>query len=309
MSYRKLLLTVAPLLVLSLLLTQPALAQESANCLACHSSMKGRVQTAGGALIELNIDADRFEKSVHGSLSCTDCHMKFTDNPHVSPAGAVPQPVLTLSGKIAGKYTVDPIAAAACSTCHSDTYEKVLDSIHGRNIVEKHEKDGPLCLDCHGSPHYIVPVKDKRSPVGRGHQVETCGKCHGNEKIIKKYGLQENVMESFKESFHGRKLFLGHTKVPVCSSCHGAHDIKKHTDPSSPVFGSNRLKTCGQCHKGANEKFIPAITHAPPGPIPHYTEKALILLVLGVFTFIISHVLLEAFADIRDAVFKKGGHE
>ena len=309
MSYNKLMVTAAPFFMVLLLTAFPAFAQESANCLACHSAMKGRVQTAGGALIDLNVDAERFQKSVHGSLACTDCHMKFVDNPHSSPDGTVPQPILDLAGKISGKFSVDPVAAAACSLCHSDTYQKVLDSVHGKNIVEKHQKDGALCLDCHGSPHYIVPVKDAASPVGRKHQVDTCGKCHGNEELIKKYGLQENVMESFKESFHGRKLHLGHTKVPVCASCHGAHDIKKHTDPTSPVFGDNRLKTCGQCHKGANRKFIPAITHAHPGPIPHYTEKALILLVIGVFTFIISHVLLEAFADIRDSVFKKGGHE
>jgi hypothetical protein len=116
-------------------------------------------------------------------------------------------------------------------------------------------------------------------------------------------------MESFRESFHGRKLHLGHTKAPVCSSCHNSHDIKSKNDPSSPVFGDNKLQTCGKCHKGANEKFIPAITHRPPGPIPHYTEKGLIVLLLSVFAFIITHVLLEAFSDIRDAIFRKGGHE
>ena len=67
--------------------------------------------------------------------------------------------------------------------------------------------------------------------MSRKHQVETCGKCHGDKKIIEKYKLEENVMESFEESFHGRKLFLGHTKAPVCSSCHSSHDIRSKTDP------------------------------------------------------------------------------
>jgi hypothetical protein len=235
--------------------------------------------------------------------------MKFTDNPHSSPSGAVPQDVLSLASKISTKYPVDPVAAAACSQCHPDVYQKVLASVHGQNIIEKHQTDGALCLDCHGSPHYIVPVADPASKVSRQHQVETCGECHGNQAIIKKYNMEENVMKSFEESFHGRKLVLGHTKVPVCSSCHGAHDIKSDTDPTSPVYGKNKLQTCGKCHKGANEKFIPAITHRPPGPIPHYAEKALIVLLLSVFAFIISHVLLEAFSDIRDAIFRKGRDE
>ncbi len=306
MTLKNIIILAAPLLLLILLSAETTFSQESASCLACHSAMKGRLKTSGGGFIELNVNSEKFQNSVHGALACTDCHMRFTDNPHASPGASVPPGVLSLSSKISAKYHIDPVAAAACSKCHPETYEKVLDSVHGKNLTGKHQTDGPLCLDCHGSPHYIVPVKDPDSSVSRGHEVQTCGRCHGDKKIIEKYKLQENVMNSFEESFHGRKLLLGHTKVPVCSSCHRAHDIKSKNDPSSPVFGKNRLQTCGKCHKGANEKFIPAITHRPPGPIPHYTEKALILLVLGVFAFIVSHVLLEAFSDIRDAIFRKG---
>jgi hypothetical protein len=309
MSYKKYWIALAPFLLLLFLSPRAVFSDESANCLACHSAMKGKVKAAGGALVELNVDTKRFQSSVHGSLACTDCHMRFSDNPHTSPSASVPEDILSLASKISAKYPVDPVAGAACLMCHSETYQKVLASVHGRNVVEKHQTDGALCLDCHGSPHYVVPVKDPKSTVSREQQVETCGRCHGNKKIIEKYKLEENVMESFRESFHGRKLHLGHTKVPVCASCHNAHDIKSKNDPSSPVFGNNKLQTCGKCHKGANEKFIPAISHHPPGPIPHYTEKALIVLLLSVFAFIIVHVLLEAFSDIRDAIFRKGGHE
>ncbi|MEJ2697048.1 MAG: cytochrome c3 family protein [Candidatus Sulfobium sp.] len=268
--------------------------------------MKGRLESAAGPLVDLNVNPDKFKSSVHGSLSCTTCHMKFTDNPHVSPGGPVPGDVQKIASEISAKYPVDPVAAAACSQCHPEVYQKVLSSIHGQNIVVKHKTDGALCLDCHGSPHYIVPVKDPASPVSRRNMIETCGNCHGNETMMEKYGIDEDVMGSFEESFHGRKLALGDTRAPVCSSCHGAHDIESVSNPSSPVFGKNKLKTCGRCHKGANEKFIPAFTHKLPGPIPHYAEKALIVLLLSVFTFIVAHVLLEAFSDIRDAIFRRG---
>jgi hypothetical protein len=310
MSNNRLLGIVAPLLFLALLLLPtPGSCQESANCLACHSAMKGRIKTASGALVDLNIDTDRFEASKHGALSCTDCHLRFPDNPHTVPGNEVPQDVLALSSKISAKYKIDPVAGAACITCHEEIYKKVLESVHGKNVVEKHQSDGALCLDCHGSPHYITSVKSESSPMSRARQVETCGTCHGDEKIIEKYKLEENVMESYRESFHGRKLFLGHTKAPVCSSCHGSHDILSKNNPASPVFGKNKLVTCGKCHKGANEKFVPAITHQPPGPIPHYGEKLLIILTIGVFAFIVIHVLLEAFSEIRDAIFRKREEE
>lgn len=312
MPYKKLLYVFAPLLLLIFILI-PALSQaqqqESSNCFACHSAMKGRIKTASGSVIDLNVDFDRYASSVHASLACTDCHMKYSDNPHSGPTGSVPQPVLAIASKISEKHRVDPVAAAACTRCHAETYQKVLESVHGKNIVEKRQTDGALCIDCHGSPHYIVPAKNPAARMSRKHQIETCGACHSSKKLIEKYKLEENVMDSFQESFHGRKLHLGHTKVPTCSGCHGSHDIKTKTDPSSPVFGNNRIQTCGKCHKGANEKFIPAITHKRPGPIPHYAEKGLMLLVIGVFAFIISHVLLEAMADIRDSVFRKGREE
>jgi DnaJ-class molecular chaperone len=256
-------------------------------------------------MVELNVDSGRFNASVHGTFSCTECHVKFVDSPHGAASVSISASVLSLSSKMSSKFKSDPFAAAACGKCHADIFEKVLGSVHGKNIVVKKETDGAWCTDCHGSPHYITRVKDGKSPMSRKYQVETCGRCHGDEGIIEKYKLEENVMDSFAESFHGRKLHLGHTRAPVCTSCHDSHDIKSSNDPASPVFGKNKIETCGKCHKGANEKFVPAITHKKPGPIPHYGEKALILLTMGTFGFIIAHVLLEAFADIRDAVFRK----
>lgn len=309
MLNKRLLIVVAPLLSLTFFLTQEVFSQESANCLACHNPMAGRIEIQKGTLVELNVDSKMFYASVHGSLSCTDCHTRFSDNPHALPSAAVSSSMISILPKISLKHSIDAVAASACIKCHEDIYNEVLNSIHGKNIVEKKQTDGALCLDCHGSPHYLNSFKDPESRVSRENQVATCGRCHEDQRIIKKYKLQENVMNSFRESFHGRKLHLGHTSAPVCSSCHNSHDIKSKNDPTSPVFGDNKLQTCGKCHKGANKKFIPAITHKPPGSIPHYFEKALILLTMGVFTFIVLHVMLEAFSDIRDAIFRKGRKE
>jgi hypothetical protein len=304
MSRKTFAVAVAPLLFLLFLLSSDGFSQQSETCLSCHGTMTGKLKVQRG-VIELNVDSEKFTASVHGVLPCAECHLKYSDNSHASSGSAIPSDILSLASKISAKFTSDPVAGASCTKCHEDIYKKVLSSQHGKNILEKKQTDGALCLDCHGSPHYITRVKDGKSPMSRKYQVETCGRCHGNKELIEKYKLEENVMESFGESFHGRKLHLGHSRAPVCASCHNAHDIKSKNDPTSPVFGLNKLETCGKCHRGANEKFVPAITHKRPGPIPHYGEKLLILLTMGTFAFIISHVLLEAFADIRDAVFRK----
>ena len=80
----------------------------------------------------------------------------------------------------------------------------------------------------------------------------------------------------------------------------------------SPVAWNNRTETCGKCHKGATKKFVTAITHKPIGrdnPIPYYFGKGLTVLLLSVFVFIVSHLIVEAFSEIRDRVFRKKKEE
>jgi DnaJ-class molecular chaperone len=197
---------------------------------------------------------------------------------------------------------------AACVSCHPSEYEAYKKSIHGQNVIVKKSSDGPVCTDCHGSPHYIQARPSMESRVYLFNIVEGCGKCHEEKRLADKYGFSEHVMERYLESFHGRKLKLGDTEAPSCASCHGSHDIKSVNDPTSPVNGvANKKKTCGKCHPGATDKFVAAITHQPLQPIAHWAEIILIILTVSVFIFIIVHVLLDIFADIRDRLFRKGG--
>jgi hypothetical protein len=43
--------------------------------------------------------------------------------------------------------------------------------------------------------------------------------------------------------------------APTCSDCHGAHDIKKKTDPDSKVALTRVPATCGACHEGIANKY------------------------------------------------------
>ncbi|HHN64545.1 MAG TPA: hypothetical protein ENK09_04210 [Nitrospirae bacterium] len=287
-----------------LLLPVFAHAEDISGCIVCHNVMAGKIDF-NGKVIDLNVDAKRFETSVHGAFACTECHERFHENPHVPPDSQVTPEVERLSEEVALKAKADPVALAACSKCHNEEYRDVIDSVHGKNIVEEGKSDGALCLDCHGSAHYITKSTDKDSPVNKWKVVDTCGRCHGKEELAKKYGIEANVMKSYFESFHGKKHILGHKRAPTCVNCHGYHAIKSKDDPTSPVFGTNKIKTCGKCHKGANKKFVAAITHKEPGPIPHYAEKGLIILTISVIAFTVLHVLLEAYSDLRDVLFRR----
>lgn len=288
-------------------LSPPAFA-ETSSCLSCHGSMKGKVMTEKGNIIDLNIDAERFSNSVHGSIDCSLCHKTYKGNPHQPPVKDAPKKIAELAGIVALKAKTDPVAYASCVDCHEKSDKMVIESVHWRNIAEKKQTDGPLCLDCHGSAHYIMPSKAKESAVNKWKIVQTCGRCHEKEDIAKKYNFSTEIIKKYAESFHGKKHKLGHEGAPTCIDCHGSHSIKKWEDPASPVSWEKRTETCGRCHAGANRKFVTAITHKPTGkdnPIAYYAEKILIILTISVFAFVVGHVLLEVYSEIRDRVFRK----
>lgn len=293
-------LNVFLLLMLTFVLVPAAgAATDASTCLGCHGSMEGAVK----------VDQEKFSKSVHGVMNdCLMCHMMLRGAQHQGLAGGKPdKAVKELAVEISSKSKIDPIAQAACVNCHPDIYAAYKTSVHGQNVMIKKSSDGPVCTSCHGSPHYIMPKTSKESAVNHFNVVQTCGACHEEKMMSEKYGFSDHVMERYKESFHGRKLKVGHSGAPSCVSCHGSHDIKSAKDPSSPVVGANKIKTCSKCHPGATEKFVAAITHKALHPIARFSEIALIILMVSTFIFIIVHVLLDIYADIRDRLFRKGG--
>jgi hypothetical protein len=303
---RKACLMFVPLVVLLL-----ASASGAEECLICHSAMSGKVKTERGDVINVHVNAADFEASVHGSFECTDCHVNFLPGAHMQPTGKLDGQVAALVPFTSKKSKSAPAALAACVKCHEPVYADLKKSVHGENIFVKKESDAPLCLDCHGNPHYIMARTDPKSRVNHANVLETCGRCHENEEVIAKYKLGPYVIEKYKESFHGKKYILGHKRVPICNDCHGGHLITKVNAPDSPVQGEGKVRTCGKCHHGATARFAAAPAHKYIGaenPIPYYGEKALIVLLLGVFMFIVSHVVLESVAEIRDRVFRKEDH-
>jgi hypothetical protein len=271
-------------------------APDAATCLGCHGSMEGAV----------NVNQEKYAKSVHGAFDCVQCHMALTGAQHQGLSGKADKATQELAAAISSKSKTDPIAQAACAQCHPDVYEAYKGSVHGKNVIAKKSADGPVCTSCHGTPHYIQPKTSKDSAVNHFNVVKACGTCHEEKHMAEKYGFSPLVMERYLESFHGRKLKVGHAGAPSCVNCHGSHGIISAKDPASPVVGQNKISTCGKCHSGATPKFVAAITHKPLHPIAHFAELALIVLTMSVFAFICIHVLLDIFADIRDRLFRKG---
>ncbi|HXW08265.1 MAG TPA: cytochrome c3 family protein [Vicinamibacterales bacterium] len=212
----------------------PSAAPSNADCLACHED-DAAVRADGRPVV---VKPAVFEGSVHGALSCVDCHADLA-------AGAgFPHP--------------EKLARADCSTCHPDPVEKFRQGVHA-TARERGVATTPACADCHGS-HDILPSSNPQSRTYHLNIAATCSKCHGDAAIAAGAGLPADIAASFADSIHGQALSRsGLTVAPTCSDCHGAHDIFDPKDPKSRVAQPNVPATCGRCHEGIAQKFSAGI--------------------------------------------------
>jgi len=124
-----------------------------------------------------------------------------------------------------------------------------------------------------------------------------CAKCHTDESIMSKYGISTNVLDTYVADFHGTTVKMFEetypdqpTNKPVCTDCHGIHDIVMVDNPNAGVsIKSNLLVKCQQCHPGATtDTFTEAwMSHYEPSP----TKWPLVYYVNLFYKFFIPAVL------------------
>jgi cytochrome b subunit of formate dehydrogenase len=250
----------------------------AAECTSCHDQGK------------------KLEKSAHKGLPCDTCHESHETYPH-PPNIAKPQCVNCHADQ-AGDYAsgVHGLARKAgnegapdcalchgsahellppkeqafrlsvpdtCGMCHSEVVEQYRASVHGQALANGITQ-APLCTDCHGE-HNIIKHTSQNSPVNAAHIRDTCGNCHGDVRLTRKFGLPSDRMVSFDSSFHGLAAKSGSQTVANCASCHGVHNILPSSDPKSTINARNLAKTCGQCHPGAGTRFAISQVHVAQG--------------------------------------------
>lgn len=240
---------------------QPVLtpAEQRRDCTWCH----GETDPARKGLIApASVDLDRFSASVHGQLVCEDCHKGVEWEMDPTPGTPIhPMPADT--------------SDQACRRCHKKEAVVLADSIHGQR------SEGPGCNTCHGA-HYVLRSTDPDSRTAYRQVSETCGRCH------------QGPLETYRDSFHGRAVFLGSKAAAQCTSCHGVHDIKEVADPVSTVSRDNIPATCAQCHLVPAENFAERVNHAVVSPLGpgrplYFTAKFFIWLTILTMTALILH--------------------
>jgi len=201
-----------------------AAAPTTEQCLNCHNVMPKEL-----------VDAKAFHSSVHSALGCTACHSDVKAFPHI-PA---PKEV-------------------ACGTCHGGIEVEYSQGVHAV-AWGKEKRKHPACLECHGNPHTILAKTDARSPVYPLNLPRTCGRCHGNPEMARRYGIS-NVYALYIDSIHGFALTTdGLLVAATCASCHGAHRILSANDPQSRTHRKNVPATCGSCHANIEAVYFEGV--------------------------------------------------
>lgn len=146
-----------------------------------------------------------------------------------------------------------------CGKCHRGVFTDFLEGVHGKDFM-KGNTDVPVCIDCHGE-HEIYHANEPKSKVYHTKVPQVCGKCHADETLARKYGFSIFRVLTYEKSYHGIATRYGDLRTANCASCHDYHNIRKSSDPKSPVNPDNLARTCGKCHRGAGKDFARGKIH------------------------------------------------
>ncbi len=283
---KKLILTIVLVLLSINIQTRIASAQTDEECLECHLELELEFKNVEGELVSAVFDTSRYQMSIHYNLEleCISCHSTIEELPHEEelPAADCAQCHDEVSSifheslhgyaldrgnekapncvSCHGKHTIlpqDDISSPSnpqnitnmCNVCHGEygiksseelhgvrTVEIYLESVHGKNVTGGNT-EAAKCTDCHGT-HNIKGRTDITAKVNRRNIPETCSQCHQTE------------YEDYIESIHGKALIAGIPDTPICTDCHGEHNILSHLDPGAPTSKANlSQEVCAGCHE------------------------------------------------------------
>lgn len=218
--------------------TAPAL-----DCQGCHGPGK-TLPYLGGALFHTGPHSAYTQgfhaQAIHNNgkgATCLDCHTTNGDMTTILPASNRSSTINRAN------------IAATCGRCHGDKsvmqgsgisnrpFLSYQESVHAKAIARGNTR-AAVCTDCHNS-HDIRAASDPQSSISKMNIPRTCGQCHEKESI------------EFGDSVHGQAVARGVSRSPVCTDCHGIHNIKMPFDETTATATSAvATESCAKCHEG-----------------------------------------------------------
>ncbi len=193
-------------------------------CSRCHE--------AAGKDYRASAHAARRDGTKRTTPDCLACHRERL----ASPAPGQSKVQLKLAqAKLCESCHVGKPEVAGQSNLGAKFVASFDHSVHGAALQAGKERAAG-CVDCHGV-HAMNKAAVAGARINRIRVTETCAKCH------------EKQAQEYRTSVHAAALLKGNLDSAGCTSCHGEHDIKLHTDPTAPVAKANLAQqVCAECH-------------------------------------------------------------
>ena len=121
--------------------------------------------------------------------------------------------------------------------------------------VEALQRSVHASLDCSSCHHQPAAGAAPTPGLGKAD----CTSCH------------EAETKAFAASVHGQALEGGNSQAARCTNCHGAHEIRKASDPASWVYKLRLPATCGRCH--GNPETARKLGISEPNAATWYAES------------------------------------
>lgn len=263
------------------------------TCTECHGD--AGLMTAD--LVRLPRSFLEYARSVHGqgtargvaaAASCSDCHGIHELKGAVDPES----PINSLN------------VSSTCGQCHPDIQLQYDESIHGR-ALRAGIKDSPTCTGCHGEHLILSPDDPEATTCGARQATETCGGCHDDPIIIAKYGLQDGVVGSYQDSYHGWASTRGCDIAASCVDCHSTHSVLPEADPASTISAGNVVSTCARCHEGADPAFAASYNHVSASMAGNPVNRIIRDIYLWAIAIIIGGMVLHNLVIINYFMIKR----
>lgn len=217
------------------------------------------------------INAEKFHVSVHGQLSCQDCHAEIAvKENHPDPNNV-------------NKSLNDFFEPDQCTGCHEEVVEEIEGGTHAGEPVTQWQLF-ENCIECH-HPHYQLSTSTDPTNADLNQGPETkCSRCHEFQKTLPETSSEDQACMACHHQPLPDDPKTTDKIITFCFSCHAAdseHAAKQSAPQplvdavdyaSTPHAGDScmvchpraaafrhaeqPLSDCGQCHLRHDEKKI-----------------------------------------------------
>jgi len=195
------------------------------------------------------IDPERFHVSVHGQISCQDCHSNIADKqPHPNAEDV-------------NKTLEAFFHLEQCTDCHEDVLQDVNEGTHGgEKIVD--EQAFNFCIGCH-DPHYQLSYLDSATQLDLSQPAEKkCSICHEYQKNLPELSSEDQQCMSCHRFIFPQAPQAAQKLSQLCLHCHGASAQKDLPQKSAnfPLIDVTKYSlaphaevSCMVCHPRSTE--------------------------------------------------------